>query len=686
MKQLSISIPLILLSFILLPASGADKTKPRATAKSNASGESQVFTPGASIPVSPQRKLTQIGNTEEFESVIMGRVIGTADVFGNGPYDLFLYPDRIFPIRGFDEDGTPYYGKVVKIKENHDAPMGGAILTGPDNEIYCVNGHRRKIRVSKFDRNKKEFQPYAESKQLNVPSGVGGGMAARINDNGKLDVYFSIPDGVPYRPAGPHHHSPAYIPYDGAGFWRGKIPRRMMYHARFDSPRLKKTETVHRSGEGPGEFLFSVNGMDVLNLGDGHPPGVVTTEKQSVLRFFPIDPATGELGPKQYVNNEDQVALRHSVINAAVKAIPDPKTGLSNLIVTDTGLVWFYPHTGQFADNGSPIYGAAQPVKAEGLRLALGQLPVISPGDMNGDGLVDLMAGNDAGKLLFVKNIGTKQRAEFDNPVAVMVGGKPLDIKPGYRGSIQGPGEAMWGYTCPTVCDWNGDGRQDVILNSSLGDYMLLLQEESTSDGQPVFSAPKTMYGDGIQLHLAWRNQPAVTDWGNDGPLCLIALDEKNLLRQFWRVDDQNVDRGELLTFEDGSPIPANVDEAAGQTGRAKLVAHDWDGDGDVDLLLGTSRGLSFPASKSFHLPSDYGDERAASILFLRNVGDNAHPKFEYIQQLAFDGERIKLGIHSCSPVPIDVGRGKIDLLCGEEQGSIRYFPRESLTVIGHKE
>ena len=142
----------------------------------------------------------------------------------------------------------------------------------------------------------------------------------------------------------------------------------MMYHARFDSLQLKQTELVHRAAEGPGEFLFSVPSMDILNLGDGHPPAVVTTEKQSVLRYFPIDPPTGELGPKQYVNNEQHVALRHPEINASVKAIPDPETGMSNLIVTGTGRIWFYPFTGEFADNGSPIYRADQPVLAEGAR------------------------------------------------------------------------------------------------------------------------------------------------------------------------------------------------------------------------------------------------------------------------------------------------------------------------------
>ena len=98
---------------------------------------------------------------------------------------------------------------------------------------------------------------------------------------------------------------------------------------------------------------------------------------------------------------------------------------------------------------------------------------------------------------------------------------------------------------------------------------------------------------------------------------------------------------------------------------------------------MGTSRGLSIPASQTAWLPSHYGPDRKASVLLLRNVGTNGDPVFDYVKQIAIKGERIKLGVHSCSPAPVDLGRGVVDLLVGEEAGSIRYYPREALSVIG---
>ncbi|MCA9109530.1 MAG: VCBS repeat-containing protein [Planctomycetaceae bacterium] len=657
------------MSLIVSDSCGQDV--PIRTRKSPQGRDVGLFTPAEPLPLASSHRLSQIGQFHDEPQLVP---LGTADVLGNGPYDLFVSPNHLFPFREFDTQGTPVYKSPIELhgERVHE------VITGPDGQIYGIHVSGKTVQISILNKRTNTFTLKATSDNLDLPGGLSGGVAALFDHRGQLNIYSTIAGQSEYRPPG-DHHSAEFMPFDGAGFWRGKIPRRILYHIGFTNPRLEGVESLERVGDGPGPFLFSVHGLTLVHLGSDRPPALVTSEKQAVFRYYQIDESTSSPGPQQFVNDEQHVALRHHVINPGVKSIVDLKTGMSNLIVGDTGRLWFYPFTGRFAEEtGSPVYGPPRALMAEGMNLALGALPVISAGDVDGDGLVDFIAGNDAGELLFVRNIGQAHRPEFDHPVAVPVGGRPLDIKAGYRGSIQGPGEAQWGYTCPTLIDWDGDGRRDVVLNSIMADYQFL--QQLPGEGGPAFSEPKPLYCDGLQLHLAWRCQPAITDWGTGGRLCMIALDEDNLLRMFWRVDNQNVERGDLLALQDGSPITANVDEAAGQTGRAKLVAHDWDADGAIDLLIGTSRGLSLPASKSMFLPSHYEQSRAASILWLRNTGTNEEPVFAYLRQLDYEGERIGLGIHSCSPAPVDLGRGVIDLLVGEEGGTVRYFPRETLS------
>ena len=687
MTHISITVSLCILGLQVTYAFSNDHQNPIQVNPTEVRGGNDSFPAGRSIPVAKIRHRTQIGRASDYRSH-RPIVMGTANVFGKGAYDLFLFPDRLFPFLGFNEDGVPFYGEPITTKGH---PMNGVVITDGDGdgEIYGIFAAGKAIRVCRFDRTTLAFEPYAISNEIDLPTEIGIGMTSYIEKTGKVHVYFSVSDGLAYRPNPPAeyrpksyfppHHDATYMPYDGAGFWRGNIHRRILYHARFDSIKLEKRELADRVSEAPGQFLFDAWGMTVVNFGPDHPQAVVSSDHLGMMRYFEIDPATGKLAPSRFVNNEQLVGLRHLAINSSTKAIADPKTGFSNLIVGDSGRIWFYAFTGKFSPSGSPIFNSPRPVEAEGISLSLGELPVISPGDLDRDGLVDLIVGNDAGQLLFLKNIGTRDRPEFDNPFSVLVGGKPLDIKAGYRGSIQGPAEAMWGYTCPTLFDWNGDGRLDVILNSVLGDYMAILQQPS--EGSPTFHEPKLMYCDGLQLHLAWRSQPAITDWGTAGRACMIALDEQNLLRCFWRIDNENVERGELLRLQDGSTINANIDEAAGQTGRAKLVAHDWDGDGKIDLLIGTSRGLSFPASKDTYYPSFFYPEHKASVLLLRNVGNNDKPIFDYVRFVEFQGHRISLGIHSCSPAPVDFGNGMMDLLVGEENGTIHYYPKASLSI-----
>lgn len=373
-----------------------------------------AFTPGRSLGLPPGTKYGQIGQIHGLRL----NAIGTANVYGHGPHDLFMGVSGLFPFAGFDDAGVPRYGQRIDLTGD---PNIDALITGKDGTIYGITAGGKQLHVSTFDREKLTFTRVATSPALELPRGMAGGIGAWLDENDRLHVYFSVPDGQALR-HDENHHAATFLPYDGAGFWRGNIPRLSLYHAAFDSIRMETLQRLARASDGPGEFLFSMGGMAVLNLGAEHPPGLAVVDKLSTIRYFPLDPETGAPGRMQFVNTPQGVALRHPVIGANLKAIPDPQTGLSNLIVCDTCRAWHYQFSGKWTPSGGPIFLGPQPVTGEGVHLTLGSLCVISPGDMDRDGLIDLMVGNDAGHLLFVRNVGTKQAAAFDLPVAPPVG------------------------------------------------------------------------------------------------------------------------------------------------------------------------------------------------------------------------------------------------------------------------
>ena len=67
--------------------------------------------------------------------------------------------------------------------------------------------------------------------------------------------------------------------------------------------------------------------------------------------------------------------------------------------------------------------------------------------DWNGDGKLDLIAGNSAGTLRYFENVGTKTAPAFADRGALQAGGKVIRRIAGPNGSVQGPAEEKWGAT-----------------------------------------------------------------------------------------------------------------------------------------------------------------------------------------------------------------------------------------------
>ncbi|NTF35048.1 FG-GAP-like repeat-containing protein [Rhizobium skierniewicense] len=625
-------------------------------------------------------------------AAVAGRIITCVEVVdwtGTGSRDLLIsawdpcYDGRVFLRRqiGTHDDGTPVLGEEELIEG-----IRGYVTAVKDGDTFhLVSASRMRKQIYVFPNIGSKGAPeFGEPVRLDLDADWVKG-----NEYFHMARFHDIDgDGVPelivgsdywddYWPNGLEWNDEGYRGYDDAGRWLGGPLRGFLYAFKntgpLSNPVLEKGRALIA-----GETALEVYGQFAPAFGrfGGQNDSLIAGEFWNILHIA-RQREDGSFEPTSLLRTPDDKVLELDQCIHLPCVVDWDGDGREDILVgAEDGHVTFLKNCGDGAD-GLPRFEKRGRVETTKPLIHAGVLPSPAAHDFSGDGHFDLVVGNSSGELLFYPSREENGSIYLGKEHMLEAGGKPVRISAGLHGSIQGPSEKMFGYSCPTIADWTGSGNMDLLVSDVTGRHRLF-RNTGEKTVPPRFAEEEFLTYEGQPLKTVWRVRPAVVDWQENGQLHYLALDEDGVLSDWTRASDTELVDKRHIRWENGDAMRFTVDVGGGR-GRVKLCICDWEETGRKDLIFGTHARACVPPDPKTGAPRN--TTKQAGLFLSRNVGTPEEPRFAFPLPISFKGETIAMAMHVASPEAVDwAGRGALDLIVGVEDGTIVWLKREELS------
>ena len=216
----------------------------------------------------------------------------------------------------------------------------------------------------------------------------------------------------------------------------------------------------------------------------------------------------------------------------------------------------------------------------------------LSVGDWDHDGLQDIMINSIWGKILWYKNIGTKNNPKLASAKPVEVEWSGKNPAPAwYWWKPKGNNFATQWRTTPFMFDWNNDGLMDLIMLDHEG-FLAFFERINENGELKLLEGKRIFYNENNELlrlnsksaGKSGRRKFTIVDWDLDGKLDFL-INSKNV--NFLRNISTEVDK---VVFKDMGMVSEQI--LAGHTTSPTIV--DWDKNGTPDLLIGAEDGYFY--------------------------------------------------------------------------------------------